>query len=55
VQFNYDPPAGRAGALLAWFFGESAQQQVEDDLQRFKAFMESGTVPTAEGQPHGPA
>jgi uncharacterized membrane protein len=55
VQFNYAPPAGRAGAALAWFFGRAGQQQVEDDLYRFKAFMESGTIPTSEGQPQGPA
>jgi uncharacterized membrane protein len=47
IQFSYQPPAGRAGAVAAWLFGDSAQQMVEADLQRFKAFAECGTIPAA--------
>ncbi|REK12664.1 MAG: DUF2892 domain-containing protein [Planctomycetota bacterium] len=54
IQFNYDPPGGRAGAALAWFFGRAAAQQVKDDLHRFKAFAETGSVPVTDGQPQGP-
>jgi uncharacterized membrane protein len=53
VRLQYDPPAGRAGAALAWLFGRSPAQAIRDDLRRFKAFIEAGEVPTTEGQPTG--
>jgi hypothetical protein len=34
-------------------FGEDADQQVREDLRRFKQLMEAGEVPTTVGQPHG--
>lgn len=40
VILNYEPPAGRLGAVVAKFFGEEPSQQIEDDLQRFKKIME---------------
>ncbi|HEY3929294.1 MAG TPA: SRPBCC family protein [Candidatus Koribacter sp.] len=53
VAIDYDPPAGKAGALFARVFGEDPEQQVREDLRAFKALMEAGEVPTIEGQPHG--
>lgn len=53
VVLKYDPPAGKTGAALAWLFGKSAAQEIRSDLQRFKALMETGAVPTTEGQPRG--
>ncbi len=53
VSLNYDPPAGRFGSILATMFGEDADQQVREDLRRFKQLMEAGEVPTTVGQPHG--
>jgi hypothetical protein len=50
---NYDPPAGRLGSIFATMFGEDADQQVREDLRRFKQLMEAGEVPTTVGQPHG--
>lgn len=40
VILNYEPPAGRLGAVVAKFFGADPAQQIEDDLQRFKKIME---------------
>jgi uncharacterized membrane protein len=51
VVLKYDPPAGKLGAAVAWLFGRSAEQQVREDLRRFKQVMEAGEVPTTEGQP----
>jgi uncharacterized membrane protein len=31
----------------------SAQQEVREDLRRFKELMETGEVATTDGQPHG--
>ena len=50
VSLKYDPPAGKFGVLVARLFGEAPEQQVRDDLARFKQIMESGAAPTAGGQ-----
>ncbi len=41
VTLHYTPPAGRLGVALASLFGEDAVHKIHDDLQRFKAAMES--------------
>jgi uncharacterized membrane protein len=53
VQLEYDPPGGKLGALVAKLTGDEAKQQVADALRRFKALMETGEMPTTEGQPVG--
>jgi uncharacterized membrane protein len=53
VRLCYSAPGGAGGALLARLFGEEPEQQVRDDLRRFKQVMEAGEVPTTEGQPSG--
>ena len=53
VVLKYDPPAGKAGAAIAWLFGEAPGQQVQEDLRRFKQIMEAGTLATIEGQSKG--
>jgi uncharacterized membrane protein len=54
VELEYESPAGTTGVLLAKLLGEEPSQQVEDGLRRFKQIMETGEVPTTEGQPRGP-
>jgi uncharacterized membrane protein len=53
VVLKYEPPAGKAGAAVAWLLGQAPGQQIHEDLCRFKQIMETGTVPTVAGQPHG--
>jgi uncharacterized membrane protein len=53
VAIDYAPPAGRLGAAFARLFGEDPEQQVREDLRHFKALMETGEIPTIEGQPSG--
>lgn len=53
VSLSYSPPAGKLGATVARLFGENPEQQVRDDLRRFKSLMEAGEIPTTEGQPSG--
>lgn len=55
VRIEYSPPAGQLGASVAKLFGQEPSQQVADDLRRFKQFMETGEVPTTDGQPRGGA
>ena len=53
VHLQYDPPAGKLGAAVAWMFGNAPSQTIREGLRRFKALMETGEVPTIEGQPRG--
>ena len=53
VHLQYDPPAGKVGATIAWLLGHDPSQTIRQDLRRFKALMETGEVPTTDGQPHG--
>jgi uncharacterized membrane protein len=53
VVLKYDPPAGKVGAGVAALFGENPEQQIIEDLRRFKQVMESGAASTTEGQPSG--
>lgn len=54
AYIDYEPPAGKAGALIAKAIGKEPGQLVKGDLRRFKNILETGEVPTTEGQPHGP-
>lgn len=42
VEMEYEPPGGAIGAAIAKLFGEEPDQQVENDLHRFKRVMEAG-------------
>jgi uncharacterized membrane protein len=53
VRLQYDPPAGRVGATLAWLLGHDPRSVIREDLRRFKQIMEAGEVPTTDGQPRG--
>jgi len=53
IKMRYDPPGGKLGAAFAKLTGQSAEKQIADDLFRFKSLMETGEVPTNEGQPRG--
>lgn len=45
------PPAGRAGQLAARLVGRDPDRHVREGLRRFKQLVETGTVPTTDGQP----
>jgi uncharacterized membrane protein len=44
VNIEYHPIAGVIGATVAKLFGEEPEQQLDDDLRRFKQVMEVGEV-----------
>ena len=49
VSMKYSPPGGKLGALLARFFGDSAEKQMTEDLLRLKKLMESlGHAPVTQ-------
>ncbi|MBW4515748.1 MAG: SRPBCC family protein [Timaviella obliquedivisa GSE-PSE-MK23-08B] len=53
VVLEYTPPGGIVGVTIAKLFGEEPEQQLGDDLRRFKQIMEAGEIATTEGQPSG--
>ena len=55
VEMQYRPPAGTIGATVAKLFGRAPEQEIEEDLRRFKQVMETGEIITTEGQPAGRA
>lgn len=55
VEMQYSPPGGLVGATAAKLFGRAPEQEIEEDLRRFKQVMETGEIITTEGQPAGRA
>jgi len=53
VNLQYNPPGGRLGAAVAKLFGEEPNQTIREDLRRFKQLMETGEIPTTQGQHSG--
>ena len=53
VRLQYAPPGGRLGASVAWLLGSSPAAQVREALRQLKQVLETGEVPTVEGQPSG--
>jgi len=53
VNLEYNPPAGWIGAAIAKIWGEEPNQQVIDDLRRFKNLMEAGESPTTQDHAKG--
>ena len=53
VRLQYNPPGGRIGAAVARLFGEEPNQTIREDLRRFKRLLETGEIPTTQGQPSG--
>lgn len=51
VELTYRPPAGVLGAAVAKLFGEEPHGQIADDLRRLRSLLETGEVPTIDGQP----
>lgn len=53
VSMGYNPPAGSLGAAFAKLFGKEPGHQIKEDLRHFKQIMETGEIPTVDGQPSG--
>jgi len=53
VELQYNPPAGMLGAAVAKIWGKDPGTQIHADLHRLKQILETGEIPTTEGQPRG--
>ncbi|MFL5617044.1 MAG: SRPBCC family protein [Gemmatimonadaceae bacterium] len=47
VTLDYEPPAGRVGAVLSHFFSEEPDRQIREDLRKLKQLMETGEITTS--------
>jgi uncharacterized membrane protein len=54
VVVVYQPPAGAIGNALSKLLGKDPSFMMRQDLRRLKALIETGEIPTVEGQSHGP-
>lgn len=53
VEVQYSPPGGAIGSVVAKLFGEEPNQQISDDLRRFKQIIETGEIARSDGAPLG--
>jgi uncharacterized membrane protein len=53
VLMHYQPPMGRASVGLAKLMGRDPRSEAREDLRRFKQLIETGEIPTTEGQSSG--
>lgn len=44
VEMSYDPPAGAIGDKIGHWIGGDLESQIDEDLNRFKSALESGTA-----------
>ena len=54
VTFRYKLRAGLLHAAASAVIGENPQEEMRENLRRFKMLMEAGEIATIEGQSHGP-
>jgi uncharacterized membrane protein len=49
VRIEYLPPGGSFGRTLGWLFGRNPEQQLQEDLRRFKQLIETGEIAVSDG------
>lgn len=55
VRMSYQPPAGVVGHAVASLFNGDPKRQMDDDLMRMKAFIETGITPRDAAEPGMPS
>ncbi len=53
VTMQYAPPAGRLGEAVSWITGWAPASLLREDLRRLKRWLETGEIPTTDGQSSG--
>ena len=53
LEMNYEPPAGIVGLTIAKVLGQDPEFLARENLRHFKQLMETGEIPTIEGQSSG--
>lgn len=53
VHLEYVPPAGSLGTAVARMMGQAPRSLVRETLRRVRQLIETGEIPTTDGQPAG--
>lgn len=53
LSMDYEIMGGRLSELATMLMGEDPDTLVQTNLRRMKAYLETGEIPTTEGQPSG--
>jgi uncharacterized membrane protein len=53
VSLEYDPPTAVGGALAGRMVKFVVEQEIKEEIRNFKRLMETGELPTTEGQSSG--
>jgi uncharacterized membrane protein len=53
VEMKYVPPGGKAGDLVSKMFGQDADSEIAEDLNRLKTLLETGELPEDQTQMAG--
>ena len=53
ANLHYTPPGGVIGEAFAYLTSGVTEQLIREQVRRFKAVLETGEVPTIDGQPSG--
>ena len=53
VELSYSPPAGALGHVVASLFGADPKKEMDEDLMRMKALVETGTAPHDSAEARG--
>lgn len=53
LHLAYSIPAGKIGKITTKLIGEDPETLILINLRRLKAYLETGEVPTTQGQPNG--
>ncbi|MCC2679144.1 MAG: cyclase [Pseudobdellovibrio sp.] len=53
LVMNYSAPGGKVTEFITKLTGEDGDTLMQVNLRRLKAFLETGEIPTTEGQPNG--
>lgn len=51
VVLHYKAPAGRIGEGIAKLFNPVFSEMVKEDIKNFRRYIETGEIPTTDGQP----
>ena len=53
ADLRYEPPGGVVGEAFGYLTNGVTEQLIREQVRRFKAVLETGEVPTIDGQPSG--
>jgi len=53
MGMRYEVNKGKVAGKLHDWFGENLEDKILEDMRHFKQFMETGEIPTTEGQSRG--